>query len=287
MAKDPAALFYIDHWLASTREMRADCRGWYLNLVLHQFKSGSLPADMEELANLASVRVSEYDLFQQVFQQVLKQKFVLLPTGRLQDAEAAEIIRSREVFVEKRALSGRKSVFIKFIKKELCQDETVINFMRENVSDEQLSTTDQQVLKQVFKDLFQVYINRNKDINRIEVDVGGKGEEEAGRESGWNQFPGPLEAEKFNLPESTIETSVRLYALAGVTATPAQIEELWKSFKDLKFKGKKFYQDQSDVFEHFVNWSKSQKINGTNHESGFSSEKSGTSTARVAALKKW
>lgn len=189
MAKDPAALFYIDHWLAATREMRADCRGWYINLVLHQFKSGSLPNDIEELANLASVRVSEFEVFQQVFQQVLKQKFEVLSTGRLQDIEAAEIIRAREDFKDKRAAAGRISAFITFIRKKLCSDENVLFFIKQHVDHEQLRTNNQQVLKQVYEDLFQLYINRNKDKDRIENEVGGTGGEAGGREGGSDGDP--------------------------------------------------------------------------------------------------
>ena len=37
--RDPAVLFYIDtfFWLTATAEMDSDVRGWYLNLILHQF----------------------------------------------------------------------------------------------------------------------------------------------------------------------------------------------------------------------------------------------------------
>ncbi len=70
--KDPAVLFYIDSWLVSTKEMQADARGWYLNLILHQYDKGSLPIDIEELANLADVRFSEYEKFKKTFQQVLQ-----------------------------------------------------------------------------------------------------------------------------------------------------------------------------------------------------------------------
>lgn len=72
MSKDPAALLYIDNWLISTKEMKADERGWYLNLILHQYDKGDLPNDIEELANMADVRISEYSRFEQAWEQVLK-----------------------------------------------------------------------------------------------------------------------------------------------------------------------------------------------------------------------
>lgn len=185
--KDPAALFYIANFLAVTAEMKGDCMGWYTRLILHQYDKKSLPNDLEELANLANVRTSEFEVFKQVWQQVLQQRFEVLPTGRVRDMEAAEIIRAREVFVDKRAAAGRKSAFIKMIRKELCQDENVIHFIKTHLKDEQIITMDQQVLKHVYKQMFQLYINIDINKNRIENEEGGTGEGAGGRE----EFSGP------------------------------------------------------------------------------------------------
>ena len=73
--KDPAVLFYINDWLSSTAEMDADVRGWYLNLLLHNYDKKTLPNNVEKLAVLCNVKFSEYERFKQVFEQVLKQKF--------------------------------------------------------------------------------------------------------------------------------------------------------------------------------------------------------------------
>ena len=77
MSKDPAVLFFINDWLTSTAEMDADIRGWYLNLLLHNYDKKDLPNDVEKLAVLCNVKFSEYERFKQVFEQVLKQKFEL------------------------------------------------------------------------------------------------------------------------------------------------------------------------------------------------------------------
>jgi hypothetical protein len=284
MAKDPAALFYIDHWLVATREMRADCRGWYLNLVLHQFKSGDLPNDIEELANLAGVRISEFVLFQQVFQQVLKQKFEVLPTNRLRDLDAAEIIRSRELYKDKRAAAGRMSAFIKFIRKHLCQDENVIFYIKENVDPNKIETNDQHVLTQVFEQMFQLYINKNKDRNRVDVDIGGMGEKGEGGIQ-WNKMPG---AELYDLiiPEIKVGCAQELMHLNGTEATDEQILILWKNFKIQHFTGRKYYADPEDVYNHFINWSKGQKVNGTHKSTSGDSAKVGTSQGQVRGLRK-
>lgn len=173
MAKDPAALFYIDKWLIATKEMKADCRGWYLNLVMHQFDKKDLPNDMEELANLADVRVSEYERFKQVFEQVLKHKFKENERGRLENDYAKEIITDRERFKEKRSNAGKISYFSKFMRK-ICKDENVIRFVIQHTDFDKLDTKDEQVLKQVFEQNFKLFIIENenvivnKDISSIE-----------------------------------------------------------------------------------------------------------------------
>ena len=81
--KDPAALLYIDKWLVSTKGMKGNAKGWYLNLILYQYDRGELPNNIEELANLCDVRFSEFEEFKQVFEQVLKQKFIVNDNGCL------------------------------------------------------------------------------------------------------------------------------------------------------------------------------------------------------------
>lgn len=165
--KDPAALFYIDKWLTATAEMRADCRGWYLNLILHQFDKGDLPNDLEELAALAQVRISEYEMFKQVFKQVLEQKFKLNERGRLENDVAAEIIQRRETFKDERARAGKIGYFVKYIKRnfnKLSQDLYFMEYVKNSVEIEKIDTKDEQVLKQVLKHLLKLYRNENKDI---------------------------------------------------------------------------------------------------------------------------
>lgn len=271
MAKDPAALFFIDKWLVATAEMRADCRGWYLNLVLHQYDKKTLPSDIEELANLAGVRISEFKMFQQVWEQVLKHKFEVLPTGRVQDIEAAEIIRGRDGFKDKRAAAGRMSAFIQFIRKKLCKDENVIAFVKNNVDPELILTSDQQVFQQVFKEMLQLYINTNKNTNQDRV-VRGMGEDEEGEGEpeipppDWTQFPGPKI--KLDLPDVKADAALEMLLINGAKALPSHIPRLWKVFKTQYFTGFKFYRHPNDVFSHFINWSKSQKVNGLHQQAG-------------------
>lgn len=101
------------------------------------------------------------------------------------------------------------------------------------------------------------YENRGK----VEDSKGGAGEKkEEGK--GWRQFPG--EAERaLSLPSDKAQSSLELLVMAGQSAKPEHVEKLWWVFKNQHFDGVKFYQSESEVFKHFVNWSKTQKINGT------------------------
>lgn len=169
--KDPAALLYIDKWLVSTKGMKADARGWYLNLILHQYDKGFLPNDIEELANYADVRMSEYEKFKQVWEQVLKHKFEQTEEGNLENAYAKEILRKREQFLEKRILSGKIGYVIKFVKANFKVTSKCIEWLKNELDFDSLDINDKQVLKQVLEQKIKLYINKdeNEDINTNEV----------------------------------------------------------------------------------------------------------------------
>lgn len=175
MSKDPAVLFFIDTWLLATKEMRADCRGWYLNLILHQFDKNDLPDDIEELANLADVRFSEYEMFKQVFKQVLKHKFKKQPNGRLANEYAKSILRRRADFKQKRSLSGKISYFLRYVRLNLHSDENVIQAVKNKIDFNKLDVKNEQMIEQVFKQTFELIYgngngngNGNNNINNLE-----------------------------------------------------------------------------------------------------------------------
>lgn len=162
--KDPAVLFYISDWLTSTGEMDADCRGWYLNLLLHNYDKKSLPCDIEKLAVLAGVKFSEFERFKQVFEQVLKHKFEQTDEhDRMTNHRMNEILRARETFTEKRSTAGKMSYIIKFFAKNYSnefEDSKLIEFVKSNV-DLTIDIKNEQVLKQVFEQMFELYRNGN------------------------------------------------------------------------------------------------------------------------------
>jgi len=166
MAKDPAALLYIDKWLVATTEMKADARAYYMDLILFQFDKGSLPNDIEELANICRVRVSEFNNFKQVFEQVLKQKFKQNNEGRLENEFAKEIIQKRKSFLEKRSLSGKMSYVIRYAIAKFKVNEDQIEFIKSNIKVDEIDTKNEQVLKQVLKQTLELYINEDEDENK-------------------------------------------------------------------------------------------------------------------------
>lgn len=170
--KDPAVLFYISDWLTSTSEMDSDVRGWYLNLLLHNYDKGSLPNDIEKLAVLAGVKFSEYKRFEQVFEQVFKHKFEQTPEQRLSNPRTNEILRQRENFKEKRSESGKLSYFLKFCRTKHSKSMTkdFIEFVKDNIEFTDVDLKNEQMLEHLFEHLFELYRNGNENENNWKKD---------------------------------------------------------------------------------------------------------------------
>lgn len=166
--KDPAVLFYIDTWLSATAEMDSDVRGWYLNLILHQFDKKDLPNDIEKLALLAGVKFSEFGRFKQVYEQVLKQKFNLNDAGRLENAYAKKILQSREQFKDKRQKAGNIGVVIKIAKDIKGFKDKYLNKLKEDLFNMNIEQIDKHKDKQVLEQMLKLYINENENENANE-----------------------------------------------------------------------------------------------------------------------
>lgn len=83
MASKPYMPLMMGDWLRGTRGMRAEVRGVYINLLIHQYDHGYLPADMETLSlidpEIGKVWVS------------LKDKFEEFEPGRLRNKKLEEV----------------------------------------------------------------------------------------------------------------------------------------------------------------------------------------------------
>lgn len=174
---DPAVLLYVNDWLNSTATMEADCRGWYLNLILHNYDKGSLPNDLEMLAVLCNVKFSEFKRFEQVFEQVLKHKFEETDDGSLSNRRTDKILQARETFKDKRIDAGRKSYLSRFLHKKFpkqSNNKGLKDFILNNI-DSSIDLKDEQMLEQVFKQMFELYRSENeneiKDIVKVKSKV--------------------------------------------------------------------------------------------------------------------
>ena len=166
--KDPAVLFFPANWLTSTAEMDADCTGWYLNLILHNYDKGDLPNDIENLAKLANVKFSDFNRFKQVFEQVLSKKFDLLENGRLSNLKTQQILRSRELFKDKRSNAGKVSYLMRFFE-ENYPKEFKNNKLKEFIKsklDTDIDTKNRTLVQNMFEQNFELYININENINK-------------------------------------------------------------------------------------------------------------------------
>jgi len=166
--KDPAVLFYINDWLTSTAEMDADVRGWYLNLLLHNYDKKSLPNDIEKLAILAGVKFSEFDRFKQVFEQVFKHKFEQNSEQRLSNPRTNEILRNREMFLDKRSSAGKLSYFLKYLRSKHgaeLRKKGFEKFVKDNIDFTDVDLKNEQMLEHLFEHLFELYRNGNESNN--------------------------------------------------------------------------------------------------------------------------
>lgn len=164
MSKDPAVLFYINDWLTSTAEMDADCRGWYLNLILHNYDKKTLPNDIEKLAVLCNVKFSEFERFKQVFEHVLKHKFEHIDDNRISNLKTQDILKSRENFKDKRSTAGKVSYVMKYLAKNYSKEyknKSLVLFIKENF-DYNIDLKNEQMIKHMFEHMFELYINENE-----------------------------------------------------------------------------------------------------------------------------
>lgn len=180
--KDPAALVYIDKFYTATAGMRACFRAWYFDLILYQFDKGPIPNDLDTLAGICRVRPSEYDLFNQMVNQVVNHKFNQTDDGNLINDFAAEIISKRNTFKEKRTFSSNIAVVIKKAKKLKGVNNQVIDALKAELYqmslDEVIKHKNNQVLNQVVNRLVNLYINEDVNEDIHDINKGGVGENE-------------------------------------------------------------------------------------------------------------
>lgn len=86
-SRKPYMPLMVGDWLKGTRGMRAECRGIYLGLLLHQWENGWVPDTIEELALIEPEVGKVWDSPK----DRLREKFTELSTGRLQNRKLEDV----------------------------------------------------------------------------------------------------------------------------------------------------------------------------------------------------
>jgi len=270
--KDPAFLFYPLDWLQGTASLFPIEKGVYIDLLCHQHQDGSLPNDPERLARMVGLSVDQFA----TIWSTIRCKFVDRPGNRLVNLRLEKETTKRSTGSHKNAIVGRLAVLVrtakgvpKVIVEAIKKEFNIAQY--EHLSIE--NATDR--LTEWWTDRLTIYLNNgvpipieneNENKDRKENEERGVGEGEGEREGErrappWMPMPGK-EQHDLELPEIKAGCARELMALAGTEATFPQVYSLWKNFKILHFTGKRFYQNEEDAYSHFINWSKTQKING-------------------------
>lgn len=86
----------IGDWLKGTRGMKAEIRGVYLSLLIHQWDNGFIPSDLEELS-LIEPEISKA-------WEKIKHKFLEVSDGKLQNDKMEEV----RAYWSKQSQNGKK-----------------------------------------------------------------------------------------------------------------------------------------------------------------------------------
>ncbi len=284
MSKDPAFLFYSKDWLEGTAELSAQEKGVYIDLLAHQHQKGSLPPEIKKLSKLAGLSEPE---FLEIWTE-LEPKFIPNGSGRL-------VNRKLNGIVTERLDKGHRNTII----------GTLASVIRHSTVPYELSAKAKKTFKvddflPIAKENLTVaitewYEKRLKSIANANEDAivfsgkGGVGEKEmvgvsAGKNT-WNQRPGEKER-GLSLPDAKNGAVQELFWFSQKKeVTKDQVTALWNIFKIQNFDGVKFYGNESEAYSHFINWSKTQQINGTHQQSAKSNPRTAGAEELLSQIK--
>lgn len=166
MAKDPAVLVYFDKWISSTNGMKAHLRAWYMDLLFYQYDNpDGIPDDTDVIAGICRILPSEYQMLEQMLEQVLKLKFKLCE-GKWKNNFAEEIISKRQDFKSKRAKSGNIGVIIKLAKTIKGFNNKHLARLKDSLYQMNDEEIEQAKNKQMLEQMLKLYINEDVDVNK-------------------------------------------------------------------------------------------------------------------------
>lgn len=276
MAKDPAFLFYSKDWLEGTAEMTPEEKGVYIDLLAHQHQKGSLPSETKRLAKL--VGLSESD-FEKIWSDI-GSKFIANTTGRLVNRKLNGIVSERLEKGWRNTIVGTLGAIVRYAVQKEGKDPIIAEKAKKSFkvddflacADEKLSEAISVWFSERYKKCYESIANAN-NTNSKEVESGDRKEVPEEGKRGWNQMPGEKEL-GLSIPDIKAGSAKELMHLAGNKATTEQVLQLWGVFKVQHFTGKKYYQDEDEAYSHFINWSKTQKVNGAHQQQSVKRDKS-------------
>jgi uncharacterized protein YdaU (DUF1376 family) len=241
MAKRPYIQFYIGDYIKDTRILPLNVRGAWVDLILFMWDNqhkGEISGTIEEFSRLMCCSIEEANLVIQTLKQKNIFSYEELPGGILK-------------------IVSRKQ-------KRMDQLSQIRSESGKNGGNPALKQPKQENLLNQKDKLNAEYEYDNEIKDRIEDNKGGMGGKKEERE-GWNQMPGQNEMDLV-LPDIKAGSALQFMTLTGSSPTKEDISKLWHVFKVQNFTGSKFYNSENDVFSHFINWSKQQKVNGTHQQ---------------------
>lgn len=192
MAKDPAFLLYYKDILVSCADWDANVLGWYMRLICHQAdKPEGLPDDIEALAQLAGVKISQYTLFCECFKRTLQAKFETNALGKLVNKRLSQVLSERGNYVNKQALRGTVGYFIKQAKKQGIEDENTLHLLSEALFSEiKLEHTKEERDVSFKRMLKALLVNANAIGNKDEIEIEEKKQSDPNFQNQTGQTPG-------------------------------------------------------------------------------------------------
>lgn len=161
----------VTAFLKEVSEMDADCIGWYIKLILHEFDKGSLPNNTEKLAALCGVNYSNYPRFQRVYLRYIRDKFTTDDKQRIVHADLSKFMEAKEHHMGKRVVAGKKSYLVKFLKRVYKIEDDLIVHIKEVINFEEIDLKDEEELKKEIDSILNnkklIFLNKKKTEVRV------------------------------------------------------------------------------------------------------------------------
>lgn len=130
MAKDPAFLLYYKDFDNDTANWEPEALGWFMRLLFFQAGNGYIPSDIEEVAQIARVKFSEFEKFKNIWENRISVKFsdTLSDTLKMRNERLFEIQKDRKQNALKKSILA---VFGNYIKSTELSDSEVSHLKKE------------------------------------------------------------------------------------------------------------------------------------------------------------